>query len=84
MAVGQGEVLGGVNRDETRGTRHEQEGTGSALLQAALARENLRRALKRVRANRGSAGVDGLDIEQTMRKLLTEWPVIREQLLRGT
>jgi RNA-directed DNA polymerase len=53
------------------------------LLEAALTRENLRRAFKRVRANKGTAGVDGLDIDQTARLLATEWPGIREQLLRG-
>lgn len=54
------------------------------MLEAALTQENLRRALKRVRANKGSAGVDGLDINQTARLLVTEWPRIREELLRGT
>ena len=54
------------------------------MLQAALTTENLRRAFKRVRANKGAAGVDGLDIDQTSRRLATEWPYIREQLLAGT
>ena len=70
--------------DEARCTRHDTEGTGSALLQAALTRENLRRAFKRVRANKGAEGVDGLDIDQTARELVTSWPTLREQLLRGT
>jgi group II intron reverse transcriptase/maturase len=50
---------------------------------AALARENLQRAWKRVRANKGAAGIDGLDIDQTAVHLRTAWPVIREQLLSG-
>ncbi|WKN21038.1 group II intron reverse transcriptase/maturase [Azotobacter vinelandii] len=83
-AAGQGEAPAKVSRGKAEGPRHEMEGTGSALLEAALTRENLRQAFKRVRANRGSAGVDGLDIDQTARKLVTEWPAIREQLLRGT
>jgi RNA-directed DNA polymerase len=57
---------------------------GSGLLMAALTRENLQRALKRVRANKGVAGVDGLDIDQTAAHLRTAWPAIREQLLSGT
>lgn len=57
---------------------------GSTLMQAALTKENLKQAFKRVRANKGAAGVDGLDINQTARQLVTKWPTIREQLLRGT
>jgi group II intron reverse transcriptase/maturase len=37
-----------------------------------------------VRANKGAAGVDGLDIDQTAAHLRTAWPAIREQLLQGT
>ena len=51
---------------------------------AALTRENLQQAFKRVRANKGAAGVDGLDIDETARQLVTTWPTLREQLLRGT
>lgn len=73
--------------DETLGPRHGTGDTGkppAALLHAAFTRDNLRQALKRVRANKGAAGVDGLDIDQTVRLLVTAWPGIREQLLTGT
>ncbi len=64
-----GEALGEAGRepgsDEAGTPRHETGNTGSALLRAALTRENLRQAFKRVRANKGAAGVDGLDIDQT-------------------
>jgi len=70
--------------DEANSPRHDTESTGTALLTAVLTRENLRQAFKRVRANKGAAGVDGLDIDQTARQLVTTWPTIREQLLRGT
>ena len=83
-----GEVHGEAGRkpvsDEASRPRQDTESTGSALLQAALKRENLRQAWKRVKANRGAAGVDGLSIEQTARYLVTTWPEIRDQLLRGT
>jgi len=71
-------------RDEATNPRHATRDTGSALLRAALARENLQRAWKRVKANRGAAGVDGLTIDQTAQQLRTNWPVIRERLLLGT
>ncbi len=70
--------------EETHDPRHKDERTGSALLQAALTRENLQRAFKRVRANKGAPGVDGLDIDQTSDSLATAWPDIREALLAGT
>ena len=57
--------------------------TGPGLLTAVLARENLLRAMKRVRANRGAAGVDGLDIDQTATLLRTRWPAIRDQPAEG-
>jgi RNA-directed DNA polymerase len=50
----------------------------------ALARENLQRAWKRVKANKGAAGVDGLDIARTGEHLKHAWPAIRQQLLDGT
>ncbi|OPY09335.1 MAG: Group II intron-encoded protein LtrA [Syntrophus sp. PtaB.Bin001] len=51
---------------------------------AALTRENLKQAFKRVRVNKGAASVDGLDIDQTARQLVTKWPSIRKQVLSGT
>jgi RNA-directed DNA polymerase len=82
-AVGQGEAMPDAFSDEPFCPRHATGGTGSALLEAALTTENLRRAFKRVRSNKGVAGVDGLDIDQTSRLLTTTWPNIREQLLAG-
>ena len=82
-AAGQGEALSDAFSDEAFCPRHATGGMGSALLQAALTQENLRRAFKRVRSNKGVAGVDGLDINQTSRLLATTWPDIREQLLAG-
>ena len=82
--VARGEAERDSVSDEASSPRHETGGTGSALLMAALTRENLQRALKRVKANKGAAGVDGLDITQTARHLVTAWPTIREQLLSGT
>jgi len=70
--------------DEASNPRQETENTGSGLLQAVLTRENLRQAWKRVKANKGAAGVDGLDIDQTRRHLVTAWPAICDQLLQGT
>lgn len=63
--------------------QHKQEDAGSALIKVMLTRENLQQAFRRVRANRGAAGVGGLDVDQTALQLQTTWPVLREQLLNG-
>ena len=84
VGVVRGEAEHDPISDEACSPRRETTDTGSGLLGAALTRENLQRAFKRVRANKGAAGVDGLDIYQTALLLKTQWPVIREQLLSGT
>ena len=47
-------------------------------------RENLIRAWKRVRQNRGSPGADGMTIGGARGYLREHWPSIRSQLLEGT
>jgi RNA-directed DNA polymerase len=83
-SVGRGEATSDLGSDETQRPRHDTENAGSVLLTAALTRENLQQAWKRVRSNKGAAGIDGLDIDQTADHLRTAWPVIRDQLLEGT
>ena len=56
---------------------------GPALMEEVVRRENLVRALKRVRANRGSPGVDGMTVDELPGYLKENWPRIREELLSG-
>jgi group II intron reverse transcriptase/maturase len=73
--------------------RHEQTSTARCeptspgagdLLGQALARENMAAAWKRVKANKGSAGVDGRTVPDTGEYLGTAWPGIRAKLLDGS
>ncbi|MEW6178265.1 MAG: group II intron reverse transcriptase/maturase, partial [Pseudomonadota bacterium] len=84
FAARRGEASSQAISDETGFPRQELEGTGRDLLAQALARENMQRAWKRVRANKGAAGVDGLDIARTGQHLKHAWSVIKQQLLAGT
>lgn len=79
-----GEAVRNPASDETCDPRCDKANTGSGLLGAALTRENLQQAWRRIKANKGAAGVDGLDIEQTAQMMRTNWPTIRRQLLQGT
>jgi RNA-directed DNA polymerase len=47
-------------------------------------RENLKEALRRVKANKGSAGVDGMTVGGITDYLKQHWPAILGQLLSGT
>ena len=79
-----GETESATGRDEAASARRNREGSGQdVLLRQALARENLVLAWKRVKVNKGSAGVDGLSIDDTADYLKTRWPQIRADLLAG-
>ncbi|MGY3306200.1 RNA-directed DNA polymerase [Pseudomonas sp. PvR086] len=83
MEMPSGETVRNPISDEVNRPQDESDNAGQGLLERAFARENLKRAWKRVKANKGAAGVDGLDIEQTAEHLLIQWVAIREQLLSG-
>lgn len=46
--------------------------------------ENMKKALNRVCANKGAAGVDGMTVEELTPYLRRHWPGVREELLKGT
>jgi len=54
------------------------------LLERALERSNMFRALRRVRRNAGAPGVDGMTVDKLPGYLRTHWPAIRAALLDGS
>jgi RNA-directed DNA polymerase len=54
------------------------------LMEEVCERENLKDALRRVKANKGSAGIDRMTVDGIADYLKQHWPAIREHLLSGT
>ena len=65
-----------ANGDERSGT--------SGLMALVCKRHNLQAALKRVRKNKGSPGIDGMTVDELPDHLRAHWPELREHLLSGT
>ena len=64
--------------------RTESRGISEQLMEEVCGRENCKQALARVKANKGSAGVDGMTVHELPEFLKQHWPAIREQLLSGS
>jgi RNA-directed DNA polymerase len=62
----------------------ERPAMTNSLMEVVCERENLKKALRRVKANKGSPGVDGMTVEQLSDYLRTHWLQHRDELLRGT
>src|SRR3984885_5938762 len=91
-------VLAFAERDRSEAPKASQEGTESRtakceterparheqLMEEVCERENCWQAYKRVKANKGSPGIDGMKVAELSGYLKQHWPSIREQLLRGT
>ena len=77
--------------DSRRGTesplaKHRTESPASTeqLMEEICERVNCKQALARVKANKGSPGIDGMTVEKLPDYLTQHWPEIREQLRSGT
>ncbi len=64
-------------------TGNGSSGTG-ALMERVLSRPNMQRALKKVKGNKGSPGIDGMTVDELPEWLKEHWLDVRESLLTGT
>ncbi len=78
-------------RDSAEGTEAlmakreaESMAISKPLMEAVCERRNCKQALARVKRNKGSAGIDGMTVEQLPAYLKQHWLTIRAQLLSGT
>ncbi|MGH7488445.1 MAG: reverse transcriptase domain-containing protein, partial [bacterium] len=78
MAAAEGTELPMAPRDAQSPTQTD------SLMEEVCQRDNLWQALKRVEANKGAPGVDGMTVRKLPKYLKRHWPKIREQLLAGT
>lgn len=77
MAENEGTELTAVGRSS-------QSPANARLLEVILSSGNMRKALQRVKSNKGSPGVDGLTVEELPAYLRDHWEEIRRDVLEGT
>lgn len=84
-AEGRGEApRAGVSGESQRATSGDERSGTDHLMEEVVGRENVLAALKRVRANKGSAGIDGMTVDELREHLVGNWPEIRASLLDGS
>src|SRR6266702_7252010 len=76
----------GKEEAESLPTVHAPKSPASTnrLMEEVCERENMREALRRVKANKGSAGIDRMTVGAIADYLKQHWLAIRERLLNGT
>jgi RNA-directed DNA polymerase len=77
-------VSGEGTEPSTAKREAESPASTEHLMEEVCERENLKKALKRVRSNKGSPGIDGMTVDELPGYLKEHWPTHREQLLSGT
>src|SRR5882672_1841800 len=79
---GRGEAPRAQRSEEAPTAANETERSGASdLMERVCERPNLQAALKRVKKNKGSAGIDGMTVDELPDYLLEHWGELREQLL---
>ena len=70
---------------EARKATNGHGGSGTAtLMEKVVEQRNVEKALKQVKRNKGSPGVDGMTVDELPTYLAFNWETLRAQLLAGT
>jgi RNA-directed DNA polymerase len=81
---GEGEARSHQRSGEARTATHGNGDLGTAaLMERVVDGRNLKAALKRVRQNKGSPGVDGMTVSELPKHVVDNWIRLRQQLLDG-
>lgn len=79
--AGQVESIGADNTARIKEGESKEE---KSLMEAIVLEENMRKAYRQVVGNKGSAGVDGMEVEALKDYLKVHWTRIKGELLEGT
>ena len=91
--LGQPKLVRGGRREAPKATHSVEASTATHgpespssdhLMEQVVARDNLKQALKRVRQNQGSPGIDGMTVDELAPYLVKHWRTVKEQLLAGS
>jgi len=82
---GQGEAHGSQRSEEVPPASVDHARSGASDLMArVLSRSNMLAALKRVRKNKGSPGIDGMTVDELPLWLKVHWPGVRDEIIAGS
>jgi RNA-directed DNA polymerase len=73
----------GSERQTTTACNEHTDEHDAMTIEEVLRRENMLRAYQRVKQNKGSAGVDGMTVDELMPYLRTHWERIRDEIREG-
>ena len=70
--------------DECETGQGKEKALASNLMEAVSSLPNMEQALRRVKSNKGGAGVDGMSTKELEEWFIKNWRSLQEELLKGT
>lgn len=79
----EGEAEALIDKRITENNTADADRQANGLLEEIVSRENLNRAYKRVKRNKGAGGVDGMEVDELLQYLKDNGEEIRESIVAG-